>query len=219
MIRAASVALMASMALAACGPAEMVEHDHRQSYPLTAEVKQAVAVFDRAEGGGPVSAFDRERLRRLAGESLKRGAGPVVISLAAKPDEAVARAFAHSLADELKAAGVAEIQVKLVGDGDGAASVKVPVWVAVVPECGNFERGLTPDFSNAPHSNWGCAVERNRGLMVQNPADLIRAREATGRDANRAGDVLGKYGRGEATGSAVEEQSAGTTSKVGNSAK
>ncbi|OAN50423.1 Type IV pili component [Paramagnetospirillum marisnigri] len=219
MIRAASVALISLLALAACGPGEMAEHDQRQSFPITAEVKQAVAVFDRAEGNGPVSVFDRERLRRLAGESLKRGAGPVVIALAPKPDEASARAFAQSLADELKAAGVAEVQVKLAEDGDGAASVRVPVWVAVVPECGTFDRGLTPDFSNAPHSNWGCAVERNRGLMVQNPADLVRAREATGRDANRAGDVLGKYGRGEATGSAVEEQSAGTTSKVGNSAK
>lgn len=48
------------------------------------------------------------------------------------------------------------------------------------------------------------AVERNRAMMVQNPADLYRAREATGRDGNRAVDVLAKYGRGEPTASSSE---------------
>lgn len=59
------------------------------------------------------------------------------------------------------------------------------------------------------------AVERNRAMMVQNPADLYHARQASGRDANRAVDVLGKYGRGEATGSAPEALSAGSVSTVG----
>lgn len=59
------------------------------------------------------------------------------------------------------------------------------------------------------------AVERNRAMMVQNPADLVRAREASGRDGNRATDVLGKYGRGEATGSAPEAMAAGSVSSVG----
>lgn len=61
------------------------------------------------------------------------------------------------------------------------------------------------------------AVERNRALMMQNPADLYRAREATGRDGNRSVDVLGKYGRGEATSSATESLSGGSVSSVGQS--
>ena len=48
------------------------------------------------------------------------------------------------------------------------------------------------------------AVERNRAMMVQNPADLYRARDASGRDGNRAVDVLAKYGRGEPTASSGE---------------
>lgn len=59
------------------------------------------------------------------------------------------------------------------------------------------------------------AVERNRMMMVQNPADLYRARTATGRDGNRSVDVLGKYGRGEATGSAPEVLGTGSVSSVG----
>jgi len=52
------------------------------------------------------------------------------------------------------------------------------------------------------HAAQPSAVERNRAMMMQNPADLLRAREASGRDGNRAADVLARYGRGEATGSA-----------------
>lgn len=219
MIRKASIAVLLPLLLAGC-PADMVEHDQRISHPLTAEQKSAVALFDRADGGQGLSAFDRERLGRLATESLKRGAGPIQITIAAKPgDEALDRDFAQSLAGVLKDGGVAEVQVKVVtgtGQEPGLAEVRVPIWVAVVPECGSFERGITPDYTNAPNSNWGCAIQRNMGLMVQNPADLIRAREASGRDANRASDVLGKYGKGEATGSATEAKSSGSTSSVGS---
>lgn len=217
MIRKASIAVLLPLLAAGCA-ADMAEHDQRISHPLTAEQKSAVALFDRTDGQG-LSAFDRERLGRLAAESLKRGAGPIQVTVAARPgDEALDRDFAQSLAGALKDGGAAEVQVKVVtgtGPEPGLAEVRVPIWVAVVPECGSFERGITPDYTNAPNSNWGCAIQRNMGLMVQNPADLIRAREASGRDANRASDVLGKYGKGEATGSAIEAKSSGSTSSVG----
>lgn len=59
------------------------------------------------------------------------------------------------------------------------------------------------------------AVERNRAMMVQNPADLVRARDSTGRDGNRAVDVLAKYGRGAATASSAEGNSSAAIIAVG----
>lgn len=218
--RGTSAALI-TLLLTACA-ADMSEHDQRISHPVTAEQRAAVALFDRPGAGGALTNFDRDRLVRLAGESLKRGAGPVQITAGAKlGEEQVEQDFAQTLAGILKTGGAADVLVKVVAGGDsgpgaGVAEVRVPVWVAVVPDCGTFDRGITPDPTNAPNSNWGCSVQRNRGLMVQNPADLIRAREASGRDANRSGDVLGKYGRGEATSSAIEPTKAGTTSSVGS---
>lgn len=221
--RHASAALVLLL-LTACA-ADMSEHDPRISHPLTAEQRTAVAMFDRPAEGGALSGFDRDRLVRLAGESLRRGTGPVQITVGAKPgEEAVEQEFAQTLASVLKNGGAADVQVKVVGGGDAGpgvdvAEVRVPIWVAVVPECGSFDRGVNPDQTNAPNSNWGCSLQRNKGLMVQNPADLIRAREASGRDANRSGDVLGKYGRGEATGSASESIKQGSTSSVGAAGK
>lgn len=63
------------------------------------------------------------------------------------------------------------------------------------------------------------AVERNRAMMVQNPVDLYRARESTGRDGNRAVDVLAKYGRGEPTASSSEANTGGTIIAVGQGKK
>ncbi|CAA7611459.1 Type IV pili component [Candidatus Terasakiella magnetica] len=205
---------LALLLLTACA-ADLSEHDYRISKPVTAEEKIAVAVFDRPAEGEGLSPYDLDRLTRLGGESHRRGAGPVHVTAAAGHDEAAARSFAETLAARLRDGGAAVIEIRVVAGDEASATVQVPMWSAVVPECGTFKRGLNPDYDNAPNSNWGCAVQRNRALMMQNPADLVRARPSTGRDAVRAGDVLGKYGRGEPSSSAAEEGTSGSTSSVG----
>ena len=206
----------AAMGLAACDPAYLSQQDGHIAHPITAETRNALAVFD----GPDLSEFDRDRLKRLAAQSLRRGAGAVDIVVESKASgEDVAKNLAAQMVAVLKREGVRTVKssVVITESGDGSATVKVPVWEAVAPECGAFERGLNPDHDNAPHSNWGCSIQRNTALMVQNPADLVRARESSGRDANRAADVLAKYGRGEATSSALESKTAGSTSDVGSS--
>lgn len=216
-------ALLPLLLLAACGPADLAEQDYRLSHPIVVEEKAAVALFNRPAPGRPLSEIDRNRLGRLAEEGLRRGAGPVDITVGALPgDEVAAKGFGDTLADVLRDWGVGAVSVKVLAGPDsvpppGTAQVRVPVWEARAPECGTFERGLNPDYSNAPHSNWGCSIQRNKALMVQNPADLVRARDSSGRDGWRADTVLEKYSRGEATGAAKEAASAGSTSNVGSS--
>lgn len=205
-----------SLLLAACDPANLSEQDDHISHPLTAEKRLAIAVFD----GPELSAFDQARAKRLAAEAQRRSAGSVEIMIHAKSgEEEAAKILAHHLLALFQHEGINDVQASVqVGEsGDGSATVQVPLWEATVPTCGTFDRGLNPDHDNAPHSNWGCSVQRNAALMLQNPADLVRARESSGRDANRAADVLDKYARGEATGSAKEAKSTGSTSDVGSS--
>ena len=206
--------------LSSCA-ADLSEQDPRISHPVSAEQKSLIGVFDHRADGATISAYDKDRLVRLSQEALRRSAGAVSITVSAKglpPNDATA--FAESLANVMRHEGVTNISIQMgtdaAGPSDGTAEVRVPVWVAVVPECGTFERGMNPDQTNAPNSNWGCSLQRNSALMLQNPADLLRAQETSGRDANRASDVLGKYGRGEATGSAPESATTGTTSSVGH---
>jgi pilus assembly protein CpaD len=192
--------------LAACA-ADLVDQDYRLGHPVAVEQRQLRAVFDRSAPHQKLSAFDSDRLRRLAAESLRRGAGGVTVT---SRDEA----FAQSLAEDLREFGVANVSV--AQDGLDQATVLVPVWTTGPPECGSFERGINPDPDNVPHSNWGCSLQRNLAVMVQNPADLARASPTSGRDANRATDVLEKYGHGLATGSIPENITAGSASTVGH---
>lgn len=58
------------------------------------------------------------------------------------------------------------------------------------------------------------AIERNRAMMMQNPNDLVQAREASGRSGARAADVQSKYGRGEATSAAGQVPSGADVTSV-----
>ena len=68
--------------------ADLAEHDYRLNHPIIVEEKAAVALFTRPADGRTLSAADRYRLGRLAEESLRRGAGPIEITVGAKPGSA-----------------------------------------------------------------------------------------------------------------------------------
>ena len=97
----------------------------------------------------------------------------------------------------------------------GLAMVTVPVWGADLPDCGSWLWEPNPDFSNRDTANFGCATQRNIGLMVQNPADLVRPRGTSDRDGSRAVDVLDKYRRGASTNSAKEDTGGSSASQIG----
>ena len=202
-MRRSIIAIVPVLILAACSAQEMNAYDHHQRFRNTVESRELTVSFP----AGELSAADRAAVRDLAREYTRRGAAPVDISgPAAKVGE-----IAAILGDF----GVDPGRIVLsVHDGDKSV-VSVPVWVAVVPECGRWGTDLTSDAANQNTDNFGCAVTRNIGLMVSDPADLVRARDPSGRAGTRAADVIGKYGQGKATSSASEAAASGTLSTVG----
>lgn len=185
--------------LAGCKAAltDLAKEDPTLGHPITVEMRtlHADLVPERHDGLSPGQI---EQLRLIAGEAQRRAAGAITVSSAN-------RAWTHRVAEELRRDGAGQV-IETAGDLP-AASIDLPVWQARGPECGEFgEFGMNPDYDNTPNLNWGCSVQRNIAAMVQNPADLVRARPSSGRDGNRSADVLDKYGRGQATGSAPELQ-------------
>ncbi|HMA51308.1 MAG TPA: CpaD family pilus assembly lipoprotein [Magnetospirillaceae bacterium] len=187
-----AISLFGALLLSGC--ADLAEQDYRLSHPIGVEQRTLHAVIERGAAG--LTATDQERLRAVALEAQRRAAGGITV---ASGDPALAR----QIADQLRIFGIGAITLAESGDAN-RATVDLPIWEAMAPQCGDFDGGFNPDYGNAPNSNWGCALQRNRALMVQNPADLVRAQPATGRDGNRAVDTLDKYGRGLATGAAPE---------------
>ncbi len=212
-----------ALALAAC--TDQSDYDYRQRFPVGVSSHTTPLVVARPEAGAPLPQAIAVALGDVGRDHLRRGAGPVVVSVATaedKPDaKAAAAAFGQSVAGALNLPE-SDIQVQVTIGGTeavGPAVVAAPIWVAEVPSCGDFAWSPTPDWNNTDTANFGCATQRNIGLMVQNPADLVRARQETGRAGERAGDVLDKYGKGSATASEKEAGSTATISGVGTSSQ
>lgn len=213
------LAAVALLGLAACSePQSLADFDPHQRFQNTVEKREAVATFSPAADGG-LGPSDRAAIADLAREHLRRGAGTVRIAVAFDGDEAGARAFAARIVAALGEEGADAAVASLTptpGASPPRAEVGVPIWVALVPECGQWPERINPDFRNQNTANFGCSVTRNIGLMVANPADLERARDATGRSGTRSQDVLTKYGEGKATASKTEDaKPAATLSVVG----
>lgn len=189
-----SVLLLLLPLLSGCG-ANLAKEDPRLGHPINVEMRDLHADLAQEQPDG-LSDGQIDQLRRIAGEAQRRAAGAIVVS-SANP------VWAHKVAEELRHDGAAQV-VEAAGETP-AASIDLPVWQAKGPDCGDFGVfGLNPDYDNAPNLNWGCSMQHNIAAMVQNPADLVRARQSSGRDGNRSVDVLDKYGKGAATGSAQE---------------
>lgn len=190
------------------GCADLTKEDARLGHPVGVELRalHAELVPETANG---FSAGQTDQLRRIAGEAQRRAAGAATVS-SGDP------AWSHRVAEQLRRNGAGTV-IEAQGEGP-AAAIDIPVWQAVPPTCGDFgEFGVNPDYDNAPNLNWGCSMQHNIAVMVQDPADLVRARTASGRDGNRSADVLDKYGRGQATSSAPEAPTKNSsTSSVGN---
>ena len=112
---------------------------------------------------------------------------------------------------------VGEIRAMLTDQGFGEASISVEAYsaegatdppirvsymryVAEPPQCGDWSTNLAYDPTNLPYPNLGCAQQRNLGVMIANPADLLGPRSETARSSERRDQVWGKYVKGDPTG-------------------
>jgi pilus biogenesis lipoprotein CpaD len=60
----------------------------------------------------------------------------------------------------------------------------------IAPECGDWSSNSVFNPSNKPHSNFGCAYQRNIGSVVADPGDLIQSQPATGGAAERTDEKI-----------------------------
>ena len=89
--------------------------------------------------------------------------------------------------------------------GDGQSVVmRFSGYEAKVPECGDWTGAAGFNPGNLPHPNFGCAYQRNIGLMLSDPGELLQAREAAPTDASRPTLRVGGFKSAEETEVEVE---------------
>jgi len=212
-IRPAMVAL--ALGLAACTPEDAPPVAYQDRYPIRVEMKAFSVTV-------PVAAVKDARPvpRDFLNEYRRRGRGPITIVLpeTAPPET---RSAAAALGHWLDRRGIAATAVRGAGGVGPAADDELQLffkaYVAKVGECGflgTAESASAATPRNALPAEYGCAVQRNIGLMLSDPGDLIRAKPTGPMDAARATGVINKYREGKATGTERPSQEKGAFSAV-----
>lgn len=78
--------------------------------------------------------------------------------------------------------------------------VRVAQYGTVLPECPDHSRSKMGDLYNADSSNFGCATNRNLGLMVANPRDLVRGGDLAPARTTRQMHNIADYRAGKPIG-------------------
>lgn len=86
-----------------------------------------------------------------------------------------------------------EISIETAGFSADAVLLTFNAFKVAVPKCGKWGQNATLNVNNRNHSNFGCATQRNLGLMVQDPGDLERSRPMSAADGTRYEGVIGNY--------------------------
>lgn len=170
---------------------------------------------DRAD----INGFERDRLLtflqsievgprdtvRLEGHADERASDLYNLDLAARRVQAV-EAFLDELGVEvnhLQRSAYGELDPRRPGSTPEAwranrrVEVVVERHVVVLPPCPDWSRQSGTDFANLPHSNYGCAVRTNLGLMVAEPRDLEHGRKLGPADGVHAAEAIVRYRTGK----------------------
>lgn len=178
-----------SLAITACENPKRAA-DYREAYPLIVVKERLSLSINVPSGDGALSAEDADGLRRFVGDYLDRGQGRMV----AEADSARVRRL-HEL---LRAAGLRsrEIAIRQGGGGTTDARLAVLSFVASavkVPDCGDWSSSVGLNWSNRRHTNFGCSIQRNLGLMVVNPGDLYSPATMSNRAAPHSNTIIYNY--------------------------
>lgn len=202
-----SMFLAALVFTAGCSGGKFEPRDYRKSHRIIVEEEVISLSLDTKDGS--VDKNDSAKIKAYVNNYIKKGEGKVEIEAYFFEDEKkVARKRAFAVADELIKQGLRREEISVrplpASNKENSESVMLnyKAYKANVPQCGhwgNWKQAYS--WGNQHDDNFGCATQRNIGLMVANPRDLIKMRSKQGRSSARGIDVLGKYAAGAETAS------------------
>lgn len=202
--------VLAAVLLAACQNPDPAAYDHALAHPY-----QVAETSVRAPLAGLAPELAAERAFHFAAERPNNGSSFIVVA----PADA-----ANAVRIALVKSGVKVSDIRLVPEGVPAEIIRTDrfgVAGACRGEGGSktqsqylfrIEDGYGRDNSNS--HLFGCSVRRNIVEMVDDPRTLTGASPNQGRDGARAGQIYGKWIKGEHTGGAGEVTNSTTTTST-----
>lgn len=202
----ATAAVILVLGIGACAetpPAGPV--DVGETYPIEAVATRFELAVRFEPGHSHLSYADSRRLVRFLRMYHSRARTELVI--ATTPDAEGLKAQEHMAAfrERLVAEGVIRKRISLRPGtaplGNNASVVlSFGGYDIRVPECGDWSGTAGFNPSNLPHTNFGCAYQRNVGLMLADPGDYVASEGESYIDARRSDLQLEVYRGGGLTG-------------------
>ena len=210
-------AAIALIAVAGCNypdsPRTLDETDYRARYPIG--VKSEVVATEFRGNGGAMTPDELATLRAFVAAYIDRGQKPLTILMGGSGQSH--QGLAEGIRETAIAQGLARSEV-LIGVDPAQSSEIVTAsfisYTAIVPECGYWYQESYSNANNANSANFGCATQRNLGLMLADPSDLLAPTEFDPRDGPRTAIVIDLYRRGELTGAEWDDSDTTTTDVV-----
>ncbi len=172
--------------------------DYRQNHPIQVASEPVSVSVSVPFEGVELSAKDSAKFRNFLRDFVTRGRAPIMVE-STQPERIRDVLIANGLrAGEFTI--VTETTIKAPNAILGFTANKV-----VAPECGDWSSRPSWLPDNAPHSNYGCAMQRNIGQMTANPGDLMQAKPVGGGNASRSDTGIFNHQGGAQYESFIEE--------------
>lgn len=180
---------------------------YREKYPLGVRSVTAAVELPGTSGQERLTPSEIRKISDLVADFMTETQSQLVVAIpGGAAGDARVLGRAKQIGDLIKRRGVAASRMMLrVASEDTSANGPIVIsygtLVVTVPECGFWDKESSHDETNTNSPNFGCTLQRNFGLMIANPRDLLEPRKTTAtHDATRSSVVLKAYRAGEVTG-------------------
>lgn len=201
----AGMTLVIGLALAGCQYPKAGAIDYKEAHAFKPVATSYVLATRFEPGSAKLSPRDNDRLAHFLRQYFRRARTPLVV--ATTPDSAGLDAQAHMAAFRRKLvhAGVPARRIDIKPGsaplgGEHSVMLSFGGYEMEVPECGDWSGdagGWNP--TNLPSVNYGCAYQRNVGLMIADPGDVLASEGDPYMDTIRNDGIVGLYRDGQAT--------------------
>lgn len=198
-------------------PTASVADRHRIEVAQTGERLDIIV----SPGDVALTAKARSDLAALANGYMRYGHGALILSTpSGGPNSDSASLVTHEARLVLVDAGVPFSAIAgSIYDGSGAGDAPIVAtftrFEAHAPECAPlWEQDLAHQSDNQPWESFGCTTQANLAAMVEDPHDLLAARDEDPRDSGRRSVVFDHYRAGEVSHAARDSDERVTISNA-----
>ncbi|PHS78786.1 MAG: hypothetical protein COB59_05120 [Rhodospirillaceae bacterium] len=157
--------------------------DYRQNHQIKVSREQISLSMRLPDKGLNLAPSDERRFRMFIRDFVQRGRTAITVE-STTPE--LARAI-------MVKNGLRESEIILISNTTVLPPNAILSYTAnkvEAPECGDWSSTSTFNYTNKPHSNFGCSIQRNIGKVVADPGDFLQAQPATGGAASRTDQVI-----------------------------